>query len=418
MLEIETAYGKGVVAQASRGRSFSTRRFQSMVFDLDAALGGGFPWGKFTMLYGPPSGGKSLALYKSMAGAQLYCRHCRALMLPDQNGEERCGCPTVCDDCGKTFVKTPYEGAEPQPADPFDWEVLHDEWECGCLVAGETKRKADQVPKHTHRASRCRVVLLDIENSFTKSWGVTCGIDPSYTFVPVPEYAEQGIDIAHKLLGSGEIDYLGIDSIAEMVPSTELEETTENWQRGLQARLVNKCFRLLNGSLNGMGADCPTRPAVVFVNQTRTDMEGNETTPGGMGQNYKAAIRLRVNQAKYKFLETGGSEDNPKTKEVRYAEVAGYTQKNKTYTPRVNFSFKFYLADRDGFAAGSTDEFGVVVERALEFEVIARPKTSQYVYGSYEWSTQKAIVEALKADVHLFWQLRDVTMEKVVKVRA
>ena len=235
----------------------------------------------------------------------------------------------------------------------------------------------------------------------------------------VPEYAEQGIDIADKLLRTKEIDVLGIDSVAELTPAKEIESSTEEWQMGLSARLVNKALRKWNASLNAFGVQDQRAPSIILVNQERANLGGYEAVcPGGSGQRYKSSIRVRVNTAKYKFKETGSGAN--KIKEMQYADMSGFTRKNKTYPPMKQFSYRLYLDEWDGHPAGSTNELGVIVDRAIEFDVIERPKATQYVCKivdeegdtivDLKWSTQKAIVQDLAEHTGLMWAIRDRTM--------
>jgi RecA/RadA recombinase len=416
--QIDEAYGSGTVAQGSRGRSFVLKRFMMMMFDVDLACGGGIPWGKFIHVYGPPSGGKSVLMQKMIAGAQQHCRYCRERFVVNENGEEFCSCPTHCPDCDKAYQRTEYDGPPAQEDDPFDWSVIHDEWACGCMVQPKgTRAKKDRTPKVTRRSSRVRAALFDAENSFDVKWAAFLGVMPEFLFVFLPEYAEQGIDIADKLLRSCEIDILAVDSIAELVPNKEIESSTEEWQMGLQARLVNKGLRKWNGSLNAMGTDTHMKPTIILINQTRDNITGyEEICPGGRAQIFKASIRIRVNPAKYQFKEYGTGQN--KVKELQYADMSGFTKKNKTYPPMKTFSSRLYLADMGDAFAGSTNEVGVVVDRAIEFEVIARPDKTTYTFEDeahkYTWKSQKAIRHDLSKDYSLFWAVRTAAMEKAV----
>jgi len=419
--KVEEQYGTGSVAQGSRGRSFTLARFTSTIFDLDRIVGGGWPHGRFIQIYGPPSGGKSVVVMKSIAGQQKYCRYCYGMFMPDETtGELLCACPKDCEDCGKTFAKKPYDGPEPKEGDPFNWEVIWDEWSCECLVEGATKKKSDRVPKTTRRAARCRQALFDAENSFTKEWAIYMGVDPDLLFVFVPEYAEQGIDIADTLLRSTEIDALAVDSVAELTPSKEIESSTEEWQMGLQARLVNKALRKWNASVNSLGVNSPRKPTVFLINQTRTNMQGEEVCPGGWAQQFKASIRLRMNAAHYKFKEQANEKDrdDPKKKELQYADIGGFTRKNKTFAPMKTFASRLYLDNFEGNIAGSTNEYGVVFDRALELEVIGNPKDGKYTYGSRSWNTQRQVKTDLEAEPILFWEIRSKALALALTVMA
>jgi len=419
MGEIDSAYGAGMVAQASRGRTFKTKRFPTLMFDFDLATGGGVPWKRFIQIYGPESGGKSVLMAKIMAAAQLNCRYCRARFTADKNGEVVCDCEAVCEDCSKPFQATEYDGPPATDEDAFDWSAIHDEWICECLVNPPgTKTKKDRVPKVTRRCSPVRAALFDAENSFDARWSTCLGVDNSLLFVFVPEYAEQGIDIADKLLRSNEIDILAVDSIAELTPSKEIEASTEEWQMGLQARLVNKALRKWNSSINALGANAEMCPAIILVNQVRANLGGyEEVCPGGAGQKYKSSIRVRVNVAKYSFKEYGSGAD--KVKELKYVDISGFTKKNKTSPPMKRFSMRLYLDDFDGHPVGSMNEFSVVVTRAIEFGVIERPTKTTYKYtdDAFElsWTSQKKIVEDLKKDQVLFWAMRETTLAVALK---
>ena len=439
--EIDETYGKGAVAQGSRGRTFQQHRFQAMMFDFDLALGGGPTWGDIIQIYGPPSGGKSVDMLKMIAGAQQVCRYCRELFLIDANGESSCECDAVCSSCEVAYTFTAYEGPVAEPDDPYDWEVLHDEWICECLVNSPGSRaKRDRIPKVTRRAARCRGALFDAENSFDVAWATAMGVDPDLLFVFVPEYAEQGLDIFDKLMRSEEIDIAAIDSIADLVPSKEIASSTEEWQMGLQARLVNKGIRRMRASLNALGADALMRPTIVLINQTRDNIGGyEEVCPGGWAQKFAAGIRVRVNTASYKFKESGSGKE--KTKELQYADMSGFTKKNKRYPPMKKYSVRLYLDDQGEDApAGSTNEHSVVFDRAKEFGVITQPKKNgphelnlavtkrcKPIYADDElaeddrlefvrsWKTQKEGKQELQRDHLLFWAVRNVTMAQALE---
>jgi RecA/RadA recombinase len=420
--EIESSYGEGVVAQGSRGRTFVTKRFQTMCFDFDLCIGGGMPWGKFIMFYGPESGGKTMLAYKTIAGAQQYCRYCRGMFVVNAQGEEWCSCAVECGTCNETYEKTPYDGPKAQPDDPFDWEAVHDVWKCGCLVNPKgTKAKKDRVPKTIRMASMSRQALFDAENSFDKAWAEFLGINTDYLFVFVPEYAEQGIDIADHLLRSEEIDILAIDSVAELTPSKEIEASTEEWQMGLQARLVNKALRKWNSSINKLGANATMLPLVILINQVRSNIGGYEdVVPGGKGQVYKSSIRVRVNPAQYKFKEQGSGKD--KIKELLYADMSGFTKKNKTAPPMKKYSLRLYLDEYEGHPKGSTNEYGVVATRAIEYGIIDRPdkKKAIYIYEEgdfkFKWTSQKQVVQEMLKNHILFWAIRDATMDLALEL--
>lgn len=409
--KVTDTYGDHIIAQGSRGKGFRTRRVQSMIFDVDAVVNGGYPRGRFVLAYGPPSGGKSVLLYKAMGGMQQYCRYCGDLFRVNEHGEETCLCPEVCPDCDTPYEFVPYDGPPATENDPFDWELVHDDWVCKCLVQPKgTKAKKDRKPKITNRCSPCRAVLFDVERSYDPVWTAALGVDPDLLFVFVPEYAEQGADIVDVMIRSGMVDFVGVDSLAEMVPSKEIETSTEEWQVGLQARLVNKAFRKWSASMNSFGVHTQNLPLIFVVNQIRESMKG-ETLPAGWMQRFKSSIMLRVNAGRYHFKESGTGAN--KIRETQYADVSGFTKKNKTGVPMRQFNFRLYMSPIGEHTTGSTDEYGVVRERAIEYGIIEKDSSKsavKYVYGEHVWSTKKAIIESMRQSHELFWEIRDAAM--------
>jgi RecA/RadA recombinase len=415
--KIRATYGK-IMAAGNRGRSFKLRRFSTGILDLDLVLGEtrdgdrvefGAPWGRFFLAYGPPMGGKSVLLYKHLAGAQQYCRYCRDPFLVDDQGIVTCDCPDECPECGAQYTKLPYDGPEPTDDDPFDWRVIHDLWTCSCLEQTPgTKAKKDRRPKQIRRAGRIRAAILDAEQAFDDGWPVLLGVDLDTVYVIRPGYAEQGIDVANALLQSGEIDFLGVDSVAELVPSAEISlSTEENGAMGLQARLVNRALRLWSATINDLGTDTEHLPFVFLVNQMRENMKGFTLPPGGWMQRFKSSVIFRVHpiKSKRKTVKSGEKE----WEEIEYMEIGGYLEKSKVGIPLAEFTFRLYLDEKGEHAPGSTDEEGTVLDRALEMNVIARDG-NKYSFGEKVWTTQVSIREAFRASPRLFRDVRCRTL--------
>jgi RecA/RadA recombinase len=415
--QVEKQYGDGTIRPASTGRSFVTRRFQTGVFDFDANIGGGVPWGRFLRAFGPFSGGKTVLWLKAIAGCQKYCRYCRDRFRKAEDGNLLCSCPTECPECGAEFQRVDYDGPEADEETGFNWRKVHDVHICECLVNPPgTKAKKDRVPKRTLRAGAVRAVWLDAESCFDRDWSCSLGVDNDTLYVILPEYAEQGVDVIEAFIRSGEVDLIVVDSLAEMTPMGEIESSTEDWQVALHARLVNKAMRKWGAAINRLGADAVMKPAVLLVNQTRESMHRGEVTPGGWQQYFKSSVDIRLNKASYKKKETGTGVNN--VEEVEYADISGQVRKNKTFVSQRRFSFRLYVHGAGKFPTGSTNELGTVVDRALEYRTIDRPRTTQYVFkngsGKHEWSTQKQIIKAMREDEELFWAIRDETMRRVI----
>lgn len=134
--------------------------------------------------------------------------------------------------------------------------------------------------------------FIDAEHAFDKSYAERLGIDTENLLIAQPDDGEQALEIAEHLIRSGSIDILVIDSVAALVPRSELEGDMGDSKMGLQARLMSQALRKLTGTINKTGCAC------IFINQLREKigvMFGNpETTTGGNALKFYASVRLDI----------------------------------------------------------------------------------------------------------------------------
>lgn len=141
--------------------------------------------------------------------------------------------------------------------------------------------------------------IIDAEHAFDASYARKLGVDVDNLIISQPDYGEQGLEIADRLISSGAIDVVVIDSVAALVPKGELEGEMGESKMGLQARLMSQALRKLTATISRTGCCC------IFINQLREKigvMFGNpETTTGGNALKFYASVRLdirRVSQIK------------------------------------------------------------------------------------------------------------------------
>jgi recombination protein RecA len=141
--------------------------------------------------------------------------------------------------------------------------------------------------------------IIDAEHAFDASYARKLGVDVDNLIISQPDYGEQALEIADRLISSGAIDVVVIDSVAALVPKGELEGEMGDSKMGLQARLMSQALRKLTATINRTGCCC------IFINQLREKigvMFGNpETTTGGNALKFYASVRLdirRVSQIK------------------------------------------------------------------------------------------------------------------------
>ena len=134
--------------------------------------------------------------------------------------------------------------------------------------------------------------FIDAEHAFDKAYAENLGIDCVNLLISQPDDGEQALDITEHLIRSGAIDICVIDSVAALVPRSELEGEMGESKMGLHARLMSQALRKLTGTISKTGCCC------IFINQLRDKigvMFGSpETTTGGNALKFYASVRLDI----------------------------------------------------------------------------------------------------------------------------
>jgi len=363
------------VGPASEVRPANIKRLTTGSLMLDYAMGGGIPIGRVTMFYGMESSGKSTASYRAMGNAQDLCSHCwRPAQIHDvvqdaATGEWRA--VGLCD-CVKKGLYKPEQ---------FEGESEKD----------FTKRCID-LQKNSYRETIC--CLVDVEGSLESEWAETVGLDVRRLFMVIPSSAEEGIDIACALLRSGDIHVMCLDSIAALTPTKELEESTESWQMGLQARLVNKFCRIVGINLNAVFAEQKWAPTVLLINQVRQKIGGygdGDVLPGGNGQNFLLSVKVKFWSSQFK--EDDGPEFNSSVDKDEKVKRPGTVRtnfkviKNKTASPRAQSSFVMGLTNDD---KGRILDEDVMIDAGLKLKLIVKDSNG-LSYGTHTFKSARAM---------------------------
>jgi len=137
--------------------------------------------------------------------------------------------------------------------------------------------------------------IIDAEHAFDSNYAKKLGVDVDSLLISQPDYGEQALEIADRLILSGALDVVVIDSVAALVPKSELEGDMGDSKMGLQARLMSQALRKLTATINKTHTIC------IFINQLREKigvMFGNpETTTGGNALKFYASIRLDIRRS-------------------------------------------------------------------------------------------------------------------------
>ena len=167
--------------------------------------------------------------------------------------------------------------------------------------------------------------FIDAEHALDPSYAAALGVNIDELLLSQPDSGEQGLEIAGKLIDSGAVDLVVIDSVAALVPRAEIDGDIGDSHVGLQARMMSQAMRKLSASIN------KTKTIAIFINQLREKvgvMFGNpETTPGGRALKFYASVRLDV-RGNTQIKGTGDAKDTNVGKETKIKVV-----KNKVAPP-------------------------------------------------------------------------------------
>jgi len=134
--------------------------------------------------------------------------------------------------------------------------------------------------------------FIDVEHALDPVRAKKIGVNLDEMLISQPDYGEQALEIAEKLIRSGGVDIVVVDSIAALVPKSEIEGEMGDAQMGVQARLMSQAMRKLAAAISKTGT------LVIFTNQIRMKigvMFGSpETTTGGNAIKFYASQRLDV----------------------------------------------------------------------------------------------------------------------------
>jgi len=134
--------------------------------------------------------------------------------------------------------------------------------------------------------------FIDAEHAFDAVYAHNLGVDIDNLVISQPDNGEQALEIAETLVRSGAVDVIVIDSVAALVPKSELEGDMGDPQMGLQARLMSQALRKLTAVIS------KSKTCLIFINQIRQKIGltfGNpETTTGGNALKFYASVRIDI----------------------------------------------------------------------------------------------------------------------------
>lgn len=380
-------------------RANPDRRFRTGSFDMDHGLGGGGRFGTILGFFGEKSGGKTTTAKRIMGRLQNYCRNClrpaHNIQAVEPSKEE------LAEDPGTRWSATGH---------------------CDCYAVGEIlwppaepPKEKDEKPKaYAERVDAWRKALLvnsyeeyvcswvDAEQAYDKAYAASLGVDNRRLALVTPSNAEEALDIMSAMALSLAVDFMVIDSIAQLTPRKEIEESMEDWQQGLAARLMNKGARKL------VAASAHTQNSnrlltQIWINQQRDKigvMFGDPTVkPAGKGQDYAISAEVRFMKNTVKVVqEQYGAKDEFDTVPVTVDINFKITKNRTSATQGIEGSYTQLARANDRGPVGTVVEDEKIWKRAMHYLVVQDTKKGTYTLGDEVFTSQKGVLERIRED--------------------
>jgi recombination protein RecA len=262
--------------------------------------------------------------------------------------------------------------------------------------SGKTTVATHVIAEAQKKGGMC--AIIDAEHAFDSAYAQKLGVDIDNLLISQPDYGEQALEIADRLILSGALDVVVIDSVAALVPKGELEGEMGDSKMGLQARLMSQALRKLTATISKTNTIC------IFINQLREKigvMFGNpETTTGGNALKFYASVRLDIRRMTQ--IKDG---DEAIGNRVKVKVV-----KNKVAPP-------FRTAEFDLVFGEGISKIGEILDMGVEMGIINK-SGSWFSYNENKLGQgREAVKQLLKDNPELSNELETKIREKIADLQ-
>ncbi len=237
--------------------------------------------------------------------------------------------------------------------------------------------------------------FIDAEHALDPVYAKKLGVNIDDLLISQPDTGEQALDIVEALVRSGALDIIVVDSVAALVPKSEIEGEMGDSHVGLHARLMSQAMRKLTGIISKSGT------VAIFINQIREKvgvMFGNpETTTGGRALKFYASVRMDVRRI-----------DSIKQGQ----DVIGNRTRVKVVKNKVAPPFK--QAEFDIMYGEGVSKLGSIVDMAVELDIVEK-SGAWFSYGGSRLGQGKENAKAaLKENPQLAQEIEAKIREKLM----
>ena len=239
--------------------------------------------------------------------------------------------------------------------------------------------------------------FVDAEHALDPVYAANLGVDVDSLIVSQPDFGEQALEITEQIVSSGAVDIVVVDSVAALVPKSEIEGDMGDSHVGQHARLMSQALRILAGTIN------KTNCIVIFINQLREKigvMYGNpEVTTGGRALKFYSSMRIDVR--KIEQLKGAGSE-------FIGSRTRAKIVKNKVAPP-------FKSAEFDIMYGEGISKVGEILDMAVQYDIVHKGG-SWFSYGDRRLGQGRDNVkEIIKNEPELAAELEQKIKDKIAE---